>query len=224
VSPPGPSSHPLLDPKLLKAVLFDWDGTLLNSYQADARAYALMFRALGIPWTPSDLERHYSPDWYQVYRAAAIPEDRWEEADRLWRRFYRQERPPLQPGARRVLQRLARHFPLGLVTSGSGWRVRAQLRSMGLTSMFAIRIYGDDTPHKKPHPAALRIAMRGVGCRAAHCVYVGDTPEDVRMARRAGVAVIGVAGHSPVPARLRAAQPDILIETLSALPKLLLGR
>lgn len=206
----------------LRAVLFDWDGTLLNSYQADARAYVAMFHALGIPWTLAELARHYSPDWYSVYRAASLPEDRWAEADRLWRHFYRDERPHLQPGARRVLERLARRYRLGLVTSGSAWRVRAQLRTLALTSLFETRVFGDEAPRKKPHPVPLRLALRRLGCPPAACIYVGDAPEDVAMARRAGVPVVGVIGHSPVPARLRAARPDALIERLAALPGLLL--
>jgi HAD superfamily hydrolase (TIGR01509 family) len=211
----------MLNRSPLQAVLFDWDGTLLNSYQADARAYVAMFAALGIPWNLTDLEKHYSPDWYRVYRAAALPKARWVEADRLWRRFYRGERPHLQPGARRVLEQLARRYRLALVTSGSAWRVRAQLRHTALTSLFAARIFGDDAPKRKPHPAPLHLALQRIECQPDACIYVGDTPEDVIMARRAGVSVVGVFGNSPVPGRLRAARPDALIESLAALPKLL---
>ena len=205
----------------LRAVLFDWDGTLLDSYQADARAYLSMFAALGIPWSLAELAQHYSPDWHCVYRAASLPRERWAEADHLWRRFYCGERPALQPGARRVIERLARRYRLGLVTSGSDWRVRAQLRTFALGSLFAARVFGDEAPRRKPHPAPLRLALRRIGCQPAACVYVGDAPEDVAMARRAGVAVVGVIGHSPVPARLRAARPDVLIEKIAALPGLL---
>jgi HAD superfamily hydrolase (TIGR01509 family) len=205
----------------LRAVLFDWDGTLLDSYHSDARAYVAMFRAMGVRWDLTELAKHYSPDWHSVYRAASLPEDRWAEADRLWRHFYRGERPKLQAGARRVVERLARRYRLGLVTSGSAWRVRAQLRTLSLTSLFEVRVFGDEAPRKKPHPASLRLALRRIGCPPAACVYVGDTPEDVTMARRAGVSVVGVIGHSPVPARLRAARPDALIDNLSALLGLL---
>ena len=72
----------------LRAVLFDWDGTLLDSYRADANAYLRMFRALGIPWGLADLQRHYSPDWHSIYHAAGLALARWGEADLLWRRFY----------------------------------------------------------------------------------------------------------------------------------------
>ena len=67
----------------IRGVLFDWDGTLLDSYHADSQAYLAMFHALGINWDLDDLARHYTPDWYQVYRAAKLPRARWEEAGRL---------------------------------------------------------------------------------------------------------------------------------------------
>jgi len=72
---------------VLQGVLFDWDGTLLDSYHADSQAFLAMFRAMGVNWGLQELEQHYSPDWYAVYRAAKIPEGRWGEADRVWRRF-----------------------------------------------------------------------------------------------------------------------------------------
>jgi beta-phosphoglucomutase-like phosphatase (HAD superfamily) len=55
-----------------RVVLFDWDGTLLDSYAADTRAYLAMFRALEIKWGVEQLETHYSPNWYQVYRVARV--------------------------------------------------------------------------------------------------------------------------------------------------------
>lgn len=205
----------------LRGVIFDWDGTLLDSYRADARAYLRMFDALGIAWGLADLARHYSPDWHNVYRAAKLPPSRWTQADALWRRFYSEERPALQPGARGVVQELARRYQLGLVTSGSAWRVRAQLKALFLDGFFDARVFGDQTPHRKPHPAPLQIALRHMGLEPVACAYVGDAPEDVEMARRAGVFVVGIARQSPVPDRLRGARPDALIPTLAALPVLL---
>ena len=71
-------------------MLLDWDGTLLDSYAADQRAYLAMFRTIGIDWGVREIDRHYSPDWYQVYRAARIPRPDWERADRLNFAAYRQ--------------------------------------------------------------------------------------------------------------------------------------
>ncbi len=53
------------------------------------------------------------------------------------------------------------------------------------------------------------------------CVYVGDAPQDVEMARRAGVRAIGVLGPFPMEKRLRAARPQFLIGSLEELPDVL---
>jgi len=205
----------------IEHVLFDWDGTLIDSFEADAGAYAFMFDALGISWSMEELKRHFSPNWHRVYRAARIPRSKWVEADRLWRSFAEKQLPKLQPGARSVLRTLDRRFKLGLVTGGSRWRVRKQLRQHKVSAMFLAKICCEDAPRRKPHPAPLRMALEKMRALPQSSIYIGDAPEDIEMAHRAGVRAIGVIGGSAVPERLRAAAPDALIETIRELPALL---
>jgi HAD superfamily hydrolase (TIGR01509 family) len=205
----------------LEYVLFDWDGTLLDSFAADANAYMHMFGAMGMSWSMEELKRSYSPNWHRVYRAARLPRARWEEADRLWRRFYQKQLPELQPGAMNVLRTLDRRFRLALVSSGSRTRVRKQLRDHKVSAMFLAKVCSEDAPKRKPHPAPLRMALEKLRALPQASVYIGDAPEDIEMAHRAGVRAIGVLGGSPVPERLRAASPDALIETIRDLPALL---
>ena len=201
-----------------RAVLFDWDGTLLNSYDADARAYLWMFGALGIDWTLQDLATHYSPNWHRVYRAARLPRAHWKRADKLWAQAYAREKPELLPGARRVLHQLRREFALGLVTSGNRARVRRQLREFGLAENFSACVCCEDAAGRKPHPAPLRLAMKRLGVQPDDCIYVGDTPEDIEMARRAGVRPLGVLGPFPSAGRIGAAQPDAILNSIRELP------
>lgn len=202
-----------------KAVLFDWDGTLLNSFAADERAYLAMFEALGIKFTAQDLARHYHPDWYRVYRAARLDRSRWQEADRLWRDAYSREKTALLPGVRTVLRNLAERFTLGLVTSGSRDRVCIQLENLGLTKHFAVRVCSEDASPRKPHPAPLKRALQLAGLAPEDCVYVGDSPQDIEMARRASVRAIGVLGPFPTEAGLRAARPALLLKSIKELPR-----
>jgi HAD superfamily hydrolase (TIGR01509 family) len=205
----------------LRGVLYDWDGTLLDSYHADRAAYVEMFRVLGVNWSAEEIDRHYSPDWYRVYRAAGIARRNWQRADRLWARQYGRYRPRLLPGARRVLRWTARRYRLGLVTSGNRARVIRQLRAFDLRGMFAARVCCEDAPRRKPHPAPLRRALAGMRLSPQECLYIGDAPEDIEMARRAGVRAVGVLGPFPTHRRLRQARPDALLKSLAELPDLL---
>ena len=84
----------------IEGVLFDWDGTLLDSFDADSSAYLAMFREMGIPWGLDELALHYSPNWYNVYRAAKLPRARWDAANLAWRKQYAEHKPKLVPGVR----------------------------------------------------------------------------------------------------------------------------
>jgi HAD superfamily hydrolase (TIGR01549 family) len=205
-----------------RAVILDWDGTLLNSFRADARAYQAMFRALEINFSNRELARHYSPDWYRVYRAAQIPKKQWRLADALWAEAYQRENPRLLPGVKALLRQLSRSYVLGLVTSGDRKRVRQQLKGFDLAELFRACVCSEDAAHRKPHPAPLQRAMRCMRVQAADCVYVGDTPEDIEMAHRAGVRSIGVIGPFPSSARLKAARPCVLIQSIASLAEVLL--
>lgn len=207
--------------RTLAGVLFDWDGTLIDSYHADSQAYLGMFREIGLDWGLKVLERNYSPDWYTVYRAAGIPKERWDEADNLWRIHYAKHPSKLIAGARRVLERLERRHTLALVTSGDRLRVSRQLREFGLMRTFRVRVCGDDSAEKKPHPAPLHRALRQMKMEANECVYVGDTPEDLEMARAVGMRAIAILGPFPTEKRLRAAKPEFLLKKLEDLPGLL---
>ena len=204
-----------------KCVLFDWDGTLLNSFAADAHAYSRMFTALELDWSMEELLRHYSPNWHRVYRAAGLPRAKWEEADRLWRKFYKEHRPEMQPGAVKVLRGLEQRYTLALVSSGSRARVRRQLREHKVATIFRAKVCSEDATRRKPHPAPMRRALDLLRIEPEVCVYIGDAPEDIEMAHRAGVRAIGVLEGSPVPERLRGASPDAMIKTIRELPALL---
>src|SRR3974390_2443640 len=99
----------------LAGVLFDWDGTLIDSYHADSQAYLAMFREMGLRWGMAGLDAHYSPDWSTAYSAARNSESKWDEADRLWRAYYVKHPSKLMPGTRGVLRVLGQRHKLGLV-------------------------------------------------------------------------------------------------------------
>src|ERR1700678_239646 len=82
-------------------------------------------------------------------------------------------------------------------------------------------VCSEDAAKKKPHPAPLQLALKRLRRDPQDCVYVGDTAEDIEMARRAGVRAIGVLGPFPTAARLRAAKPEVLLNSVQELPRYL---
>ena len=199
-----------------KAVLFDWDGTLLDSAEATYRCYGILFSSYSLRFDRETFERTYCPDWYRTYEALGLPRASWDEADRHWLRLYAEHPPELLPGARAALERLAAvGTPLGLVTSGQRERVAADLARLELSSFFTSIVCGSDLPERKPDPAPLRRGLAGLGPAPHDAAYVGDSPDDVHMARAAGVFAVAVPGGYPSRAALAAAGADLFAESLT---------
>ena len=207
------------------AVLFDWDGTLVDSAEASFECYESTFGSYGIPFDRATYAATYSPNWHRTYTAVGLPEDRWEEADARWVEGYCRLEIPLLPGAREAIERLhAAGLPQAIVTSGDRTRVLRELERHGLARYFPVIVCGSDGLAKKPHPEALLLALGRLGVPPARAVYVGDSPEDVEMARNAGALSIGVPGGFPNAAALERSKPDLFAASLADAVDALLGR
>jgi pyrophosphatase PpaX len=201
----------------LRAVLFDWDGTLVDSAEASYRCYERLFCEYGIAFDRARFERTYSPNWHRTYEALGLPRASWDEADARWLRHYAGERTELLPGARAALEKLrGGGLSLAVVTSGDRGRVTGELGRLEVGVLFDSVTCADDTVQRKPDPEPLRLGLRRVGVAAAQAAYVGDSPEDVEMARAAGVYAVGVPGGFPNRAVLASSRPDLLAADLGA--------
>jgi HAD superfamily hydrolase (TIGR01509 family) len=194
----------------LRAVLFDWDGTLVDSAAKSYRCYVSVFGAYGIEYDHDTFERTYSPDWYRTYEDIGLPREAWTEADARWLECYETEPSQLLPGARQGLERLAaRGVVQGLVSSGDAGRVRREIVTLGVASFFAAVVCGGETQRRKPDPQPLLVALGRLGVAPAESAYVGDSPEDVLMAKAAGAFAVGVPGGFPNRRALEAAAPHV---------------
>ncbi len=209
----------------LQAVLFDWDGTLVDSAEASYRSYVRLFAAYGIAFDRELFARTYSPDWYRTYEALRLPRDRWDEADRRWTALYGAEEARLLPGAAAALARLrAAGLATALVTSGSRPRVERELTALALAGEFDRVVCCEDVQTRKPDPQPLRFALARLSVESSAAAYVGDSPEDVLMSRAAGVYVVGLEGGFPNAQALRASGPDFLARDLAEAMEMLLLR
>ncbi len=192
----------------MDAILFDWDGTLADTLGVIYRANVEVMSALGLPFDQALYRRHFAPDWRVMYERLGVPADRLEEANSRWWAALDDADTELFPGVREALEGLAgAGHPLGIVTAGRSDRVGAELRRHGLDRLFGVVVYGDDGLAQKPDPAPLQSALEALGRadRAAGSVYVGDTPDDMRMAVAAGVGAVGIESVLGAAEELRAA-------------------
>jgi HAD superfamily hydrolase (TIGR01509 family) len=207
-----------------RAFLFDWDGTLVDSAAKSYRCYVRVFGAYGIEYGHELFERTYSPDWYRTYEDVGLPREAWAEADARWLECYETEPSWLLPGARQTLERLAAHgLVQGLVSSGDPTRVRREIVTLGVAEFFATIVCGGETVRRKPDPEPLLLALERLGVSPAEAVYVGDSPEDVLMARSAGAFAVGIPGGFPNRRALEAAEPHLFSPDLESALRRLLG-
>jgi phosphoglycolate phosphatase len=178
------------------AILFDWDGTLVDTLGSLYRANLAVMTAFALPYDQATYRSTYEPDWRRMYRRLGVPDERLEEANELWRAAYdggSSSRP--FPGTVEALERLAATgVRLGLVTAGERATVAPQLERLGLAGRFTVEVFGDDHAVHKPDPAPLLAALGDLGLRdrPAAAAYVGDFTDDMRMARAAGSRAIGI--------------------------------
>ena len=199
-------------------LLFDWDGTLLDSSLFGFAAFRKTFSDLKIDFDQTAYESIYSPNWYTMYEALGLPRDLWETADELWIRHYGEESPRLVEGSKEALLELAqRGYSLGIVSSGTRSRVVREIEAAGLSRVFPVVVCNEDIENKKPHPEGLEKAIRMLGTSHDSCVYIGDSPEDIQMGRSARVLAVGIRSNYPTNERLALAQPDLYLESINEL-------
>lgn len=202
----------------IKALLFDWDGTLVDSAHLGLAAFEKTFSELGVVFAHEIYEAKYSPNWYSTYEALGLPKELWQTADDLWIRHYGEQSAPLIDGVGETLLRLRKKgYQLGIVSSGSRSRVSREVQQSVLRDAFSAIICNEDIVNKKPDPEGLVLAMRELNVDPAQCAYVGDAPEDIEMGRRGNVMTVGVRSTYPSSARVPAANPDLYLEGISEL-------
>lgn len=192
-------------------ICFDWDGTLADSLDVFFRANRRLLAVYGRPFDTERYRRAYSPDWRRLYRRLGIPPERLVEATSIWQRHFDPSGVRLFPGVQEALEALVgAGARIGIVTATRRSVVAPQLERLGLGELVAALVTVDDTPATKPDPAPLRLALERLGLAdgataGATVWYVGDAPDDMRMARRVGVPAVGIPSILSRPASLRAA-------------------
>jgi phosphoglycolate phosphatase len=209
-SPPPP---PLLPP-VVRALIFDLDGTLVDSYAAIAESlnHARSRFALG-PLDEATVRRCVGRG-LEVLVAELLGPDRVEQGVALFRERYAEvyaARTSALPGVARTLRGLReRGYRMAVASNKPARFSNAILQQLDLHAPFGWVAGPDLVGSAKPEPAMLRSCLERLDTRAVHAVYVGDMVLDVETAGRAGVAVALVPGGSSSLAELQATGQHVL--------------
>jgi len=202
----------------INTLLFDLDGTLLDSFSVHLEIFKTTFAQFGIQLSEEEFLKTYSPNWYETYEAFGLRKEDWEAADSFWLKEAEKISAQLFPGVKEILLKLDKYFTLGLVTSGSKPRVERDIKSTGIINFFKTVVTGDDVKVPKPSPEGLEIALRNLDKQPDEVVYIGDSSADYEMAKAADVYFIGVSSEFN---NLSTNHPDYSIHSLNDLPKLM---
>jgi HAD superfamily hydrolase (TIGR01509 family) len=212
-----------------RAVIFDLDGTLVDTVPTRIEAWLEVFAEVGIPATEEIVAPLIGSDGRWLARRVAelagmpIDDERSEEIDRrageVYGRVNVAPRPlPGVPGVLDALEDGGRRW--AVATSSRREQVAASIAALGLSSPPLV-VDGTHVQHAKPEPDLLLLAARELGVAPDEAWYVGDSTWDMQAARAAGMRPIGVTTGSAHADVLRNAGAATVLRSLAELPTLL---
>ncbi|HXE90281.1 MAG TPA: HAD-IA family hydrolase [Terriglobales bacterium] len=210
----------------LELLIFDLDGTLVDSRLDLANSVNAMLRHYGKPELPCDVIASYIGDGAPmlVRRALGDPDEEGfvTEALNFFLAHYREHKLDntyVYAGVAEALRRLRAHgngaggrFRMAVLSNKPERPSQQILEALGLADFF-FRVYGGNSFHtKKPDPLGVRTLLEESGARPEEAVIIGDSDIDVITGRNAGIWTVGVT-YGFVPHSLEAATPDVLVDS-----------
>jgi phosphoglycolate phosphatase len=203
-------------------IVFDWDGTLIDSASAIVECIQLAARDLSLPVPDRDTASHViGLGLHDSLRHAvpSLPSERYGEFVARYRNYFleREDAIGLFPGVRELLDELsARGHSLAVATGKSRRGLDRALEASSLGALFKATRCGDET-QPKPHPAMLLELMQQLTVEPGDALMIGDTSHDLAMAAAAGVDALAVAYGAHPGERLRALGPRACVASITEL-------
>ncbi|MCL4426506.1 MAG: pyrophosphatase PpaX [Firmicutes bacterium] len=209
---------------MLKAVLFDLDGTLLDTRELILESFRYAYRLhLKREVTTEEIMAFWGqPLMAQFQQVAPEKADFLREAYQDFNIKNHQRLVTLFPGVQEVLDALRqRPIPMAIVTSKARRTVCHGLQLFGLKDYFQTLVTTDDIIHPKPHPEPVQVALQRLGIKAAESLMVGDNDTDVLAGKAAGTQTAAALWGAWKKEALLAAGADYHLESVVDLLKLL---
>lgn len=214
-------------------VLFDLDGTLVDSAPDLAYAIDTMLEQIGLPKRGVDKIRHWIGNGIErTVKRALLDDMDGEPEPELFDRAYPIFMETYTTNAARLtrfydgvqegMEYLKKnHYKIGCVTNKQEKFTHIVLKELGIFDDFGIVISGDSLPEKKPAPLPLLHAARYFNVRPENSLMIGDSLNDVQAARAAGFKVLCVSYGYNHGNNIHDISPDAVVDSLAELPMLL---
>jgi pyrophosphatase PpaX len=212
-------------PQKIDAILFDLDGTLLNSIDGIVESFRhtidhfvpdhgldsqAIIKMLGLPLMEQMRQIGQCPqkaeqmvDHYREHNYKIIPQ------------------MPLYDGVTKILEDLRAHYKLGVVTAKQRTSALMSITEHQLETKFEVIVTSSDTLRHKPDPEPLLYALDKINTKPQHCIYVGDATFDIQCAKAAGCLSIAALWGPNSRQHLAPEEPDFFAEDISELPVIL---
>lgn len=207
----------------VKGVIFDLDGTLIDSYEAIYLSFHHVYSQLNLPpLSYAQVKKVVGKGLSYTFRdllgdelvpkALALFREKYEEVFR--------EHTKLLPDVPEVLEALyKRKIQMAVATNKLGRFSRAIFEHFQLQKYFKAIIGDGDVAHNKPHPEMIYCALAQMGLTKEEVIFVGDSVIDIQTAHNAGMRIFAVPSGNASPEELEKAQPTVLLERLIDLLK-----
>ncbi|TLM76875.1 HAD family hydrolase [Microbulbifer harenosus] len=207
----------------LRAILFDHDGTLVNSEPVHYRIWAQVLQRYGFTLTEQQYKACYAGvptpasavDLVQKFGIDVSPDQLAEEKSAATQEYLERQAFPLMPGVEEAISYFYRAgLKLAVVTGASASGAQTTLRTNNFNDYFTVVVSGDDVRASKPAPDCYILALQRLGVSAAECLAIEDTQHGLEAAFRAGIDCLAL------PTDMSRSQDFSLAETvLTGMPE-----
>lgn len=214
----------------IKAVMFDLDGTLIDSVPPYFRLMESILGAAGLPPAPKPLVAEFMTQGIPAFEKM-IPPDMHHRKDELIEKCLTLGRKMLRdmlkkeveliPGVEELFSAVTnKRIPIGVVTSTFKIYLDLKLGPLerkGLKGLLSSVIATEDAPKKKPAPDPLFACAREIGVSPQHCIYIGDSHVDIQAGQKAGMMTAGVLTGLHDRETLARENPTLIVDSVAQL-------